>query len=271
MREEDSCAPQTAILKASRIDSPKEMSWWKCELPFALFLISTFVLSTYSMLRHFASQWEYIMSRSQHVLSLLKEQLSPSSIYFISTHLIYWKLEFVCKAYTAHVIYFLAFAFSLFSWITGSLVSVFLAQLCGPVTCAVICTGPHTQKGTELGFVLCCHSFEILNDFFFWLQQAACGILVPWPGIESVLPAVEAWSLNRWTIGEGPEILNDFWITNPAFHFSLDSANSVASPAQDSLLPTSLFIHLCWFYCCLVTCWADLSLLLWVWSKRKSK
>lgn len=44
-----------------------------CHL-FALFLISTFVLSTYSMLRHFASQWEYIMSRSQHVLSHLKEQ-----------------------------------------------------------------------------------------------------------------------------------------------------------------------------------------------------
>ena len=27
----------------------------------------------------------------------------------------------------------------------------------------------------------------------------ACGILLPWPGIEPVAPAVEAWSLNHWT------------------------------------------------------------------------
>ena len=26
-----------------------------------------------------------------------------------------------------------------------------------------------------------------------------CGILFPWPGIEPVSPAVEAWSLNHWT------------------------------------------------------------------------
>lgn len=113
--------------------------------------------------------------------------------------------------------------------------------------------------------------FLIFIITIFWSHYVARRILVSRPGIEPVAPVVEAWSLNRWTIGEGPEILNDFWTTNPAFHFSLDSANSVASPAQDSLLPTSLFIHLCWFYCCLMTCWVDLSLLLWVWSKRKSK
>ena len=42
--------------------------------------------------------------------------------------------------------------------------------------------------------------------FFFWgffgPCFAACGILVPWPGIEPMPPAVEAWSLNRWTPGK---------------------------------------------------------------------
>ena len=30
----------------------------------------------------------------------------------------------------------------------------------------------------------------------------ACGILVPWPGIEPVPPKVGAWSLNHWTTKE---------------------------------------------------------------------
>ena len=36
----------------------------------------------------------------------------------------------------------------------------------------------------------------------FWLNHAACGILVPQPEIESMPLAVEAWSLNHWTIRE---------------------------------------------------------------------
>ena len=34
----------------------------------------------------------------------------------------------------------------------------------------------------------------------------ACGILVPWPGIEPVPPAVEVQSLNYWTTREVPQI-----------------------------------------------------------------
>ena len=30
-------------------------------------------------------------------------------------------------------------------------------------------------------------------------HHVACGILLPWPGIDPVLPALEAWSLNHWT------------------------------------------------------------------------
>ena len=33
----------------------------------------------------------------------------------------------------------------------------------------------------------------------------ACGIPVPWSGVEPVLPAVEAQSLNHWTAREVPE------------------------------------------------------------------
>ena len=41
---------------------------------------------------------------------------------------------------------------------------------------------------------------------FFWPCHAACGILVPLPGIELVSPAVEAWSLNHWTAREAPKL-----------------------------------------------------------------
>ena len=39
--------------------------------------------------------------------------------------------------------------------------------------------------------------------FFFFLPHCrACRILVPWPGVEHVLPAVETWILNHWTARE---------------------------------------------------------------------
>lgn len=34
---------------------------------------------------------------------------------------------------------------------------------------------------------------------FFWPNLAACGILVPWTGIKSVPPALEAWCRNHWS------------------------------------------------------------------------
>ena len=42
--------------------------------------------------------------------------------------------------------------------------------------------------------------FEFLS--FFLVTHMACGILVPWLGIEPMPPAVEAQSLNHWTILE---------------------------------------------------------------------
>ena len=34
----------------------------------------------------------------------------------------------------------------------------------------------------------------------------ACVILVPWPGIDTVLPAMEAQDLNHWTTREVPYV-----------------------------------------------------------------
>ena len=48
-------------------------------------------------------------------------------------------------------------------------------------------------------------SFYFIYLFlFFWSCHAACGILVPWPGIKPVPHAVEEQSLNHWTTREVP-------------------------------------------------------------------
>ena len=39
------------------------------------------------------------------------------------------------------------------------------------------------------------------------LTCAACEIIVPWPGVEPVLPAVEERSLNSWTFREVPFLI----------------------------------------------------------------
>ena len=40
--------------------------------------------------------------------------------------------------------------------------------------------------------------------YLFWLSGVACGILVPWPGIEPGPPAVEVQNPNLWTHQEFP-------------------------------------------------------------------
>ena len=37
---------------------------------------------------------------------------------------------------------------------------------------------------------------------FFWPSHMACGILVPWPGIKHVPPALEGWSVIYWVARE---------------------------------------------------------------------
>ena len=38
--------------------------------------------------------------------------------------------------------------------------------------------------------------------FLFWLPSLASGILIPWPGVKPVCPAVDMQSLNHWTTRE---------------------------------------------------------------------
>ena len=49
-----------------------------------------------------------------------------------------------------------------------------------------------------------------IDSFFFflifWPRYTACGILVPWPGMEPAPREVAAQSLNHWTAREVPKI-----------------------------------------------------------------
>ena len=47
--------------------------------------------------------------------------------------------------------------------------------------------------------------YSFFLTFFFWLHHAACGILVPPPGIEPGPSAVKALSPNHWTAREFPQ------------------------------------------------------------------
>ena len=78
----------------------------------------------------------------------------------------------------------------------------------------------HSSKSCVLNFMLqeiktftsssgCYGSscFAIIYLFFFWPHHAACWILVPWPGIKPVPPALEVRSLNHWTQGSPQEFM----------------------------------------------------------------
>ena len=51
---------------------------------------------------------------------------------------------------------------------------------------------------------LCSENYKT-SFFFFWPCHAACGILIPWPGIKLTPPAAEARSLKHWTARKVPE------------------------------------------------------------------
>ena len=49
--------------------------------------------------------------------------------------------------------------------------------------------------------------FYFYYFFIFWPHRAACGILVPQPGVRPGPPALEVWSLNHWTTREVPDLI----------------------------------------------------------------
>ena len=49
-------------------------------------------------------------------------------------------------------------------------------------------------------------SWGMASFLFFWPRHAACGILVPQPGIEPMPPIMEVQSLNHWIARETPTL-----------------------------------------------------------------
>ena len=66
--------------------------------------------------------------------------------------------------------------------------------------CLLVLTWRISVLPCSLGF---CHT----SAWITWLPHASNGVLVPWPGVGPVPPAVEAWSLNRWAAREVPLVL----------------------------------------------------------------
>ena len=72
------------------------------------------------------------------------------------------------------------------------------------------------------------HAPIIIN--FFWLHLEACGILVPWPGIEHMPPALGAQGLNHRMVREVP--LSSF------FHHLLLALQNVPGSSWSLPVPT---------------------------------
>ena len=67
---------------------------------------------------------------------------------------------------------------------------------------------PYTSYPELLGINFPIMFFVLsLSVSLFWLHHTACGILIPWPGIEPGPLAVNAWSPNHWTTRELPSIM----------------------------------------------------------------
>ena len=74
--------------------------------------------------------------------------------------------------------------------------------------------GDSSNVAVPLGFLPFFFLNEILFIYLFWPHRAACGILVPQPGIEPMPHTVEAQSLNHWAAREVP----GFPLLNDSFH-----------------------------------------------------
>ena len=80
----------------------------------------------------------------------------------------------------------------------------------------------------------------------FWPHHAACGILVPWPGIEPAPPAVEAWSLNYWTAREVPGwagLMWNFVPTEPMCSWWRDCSELISTGDSLSWFPGVITIY----------------------------
>ena len=90
-----------------------------------------------------------------------------------------------------------------------------------------LCSPPRSQSCSMV--CRCC--LKIIIILIYFNIFLACGILVPWPGIEPMPPALAAWSLNHWSTREFPclKIINNFLNKGAQhFYFALECANYTA-------------------------------------------
>ena len=60
------------------------------------------------------------------------------------------------------------------------------------------------RKGAKRHWNNCVREWCGSYLFIYFFLAMLCGILVPWPGVMLMPPALEAWSLNHWTAREVP-------------------------------------------------------------------
>ena len=110
-----------------------------------------------------------------------------------------------------------------------------------------------TQLLESVGLCLLYESGVFQPPAFWGPHCVACRILVPQPGIKSMPPAVEAWSLNHWSAREIPShyFFECFFTT--ALFFQNSSDMNVRSPIVGPRRPLkrslSLFLKYT-FLCC---------------------
>ena len=74
----------------------------------------------------------------------------------------------------------------------------------------------------------------------FWLPAVACRILVPWPEIEPVPPAMEVWNLNHWSTKETPTLPSLMQVQPTGFLLSFKHTPGPSMCCSCSLKPFCL-------------------------------
>ena len=107
---------------------------------------------------------------------------------------------------SAIVVSFMFFSFYQYTVIPSSLPAIIsnLEQLSG--ASGLPLNRSSVRKFINLGQFKHCHWQNLGFVFCFLPHGVTCRMLVPWPGIEPVSPAVEVHSLNHWTARKVPRI-----------------------------------------------------------------
>ena len=89
------------------------------------------------------------------------------------------------------------------------------------------------------------HSKSATNTFLLWPHCVACGILVPWPGIEPVPCALEGRVLTTGLWGKSPNHRPLHQVNEVLMHFYFKLKRNTCIPVADSFLYLAKLIQLC--------------------------